>query len=704
MIKIDKGNIPDFLNSDTVSLAIEKLQEFYGMKNRGQKRYDFSFNSAVDHSVEGILYNIFNGKCGYCENSISGFSQGVVDRFRPYNGVRDKETYMPDLYWWLVYDWTNLVYSCKECCNYKANYFPISGIRAKARSFNLKEEKKLLINPCEDSPDEHFLYSEDGMIFPITEEGNQTIELLRLNRTNLCKLRLEARKEVLNLIYEINEHGASIIRNEIVYLKEIYNGNAAIDFLAYKKWCLLEQIEKFPILIRYLDLEDFPFQEGITELEDYKAKKDITIRNSTPKIQSDYFPIEYVEILNFKGISNLRIDFKADSIDKKSWLFLLGENGVGKSSILQAIALGLKADKPILPNIQDLIKKGKTKAIITIKERDNDNIITTVLDRKAKSITQSGEFNSFLIGYGSLRLSIEENTLETERDLSKISYENIFKPVLPLNNVTQWLKEIHRNRPNLFDRVAYSIKQLLPHDFVNNELTINRGKIMFKNSEKNFSELSDGFKSTIILAVDIMMKLSTANADMDKMSGVVLIDELGNQLHPRWQMRIVKQLRIVFPNINFIISTHHPLCLRGSEHSEIVLLKNLEDNINITTNLPDIASLRVDQILSSEFFGLSSLIDPELEAKFNRYYFLLSKEKNINSEEASELRELKDTLRDKNQLGSSLRDELMYTVIDKLLAQEVLFDKTPINRQELKEKAVTRVKEIWDRLNKINND
>ena len=83
---------------------------------------------------------------------------------------------------------------------------------------------------------------------------------------------------------------------------------------------------------------------------------------------------------------------------------------------------------------------------------------------------------------------------------------------------------------------------------------------MFKKSEELFSELSDGFKSTIILAVDIMMKLSDAQSDMDKMTGIILIDELGNQLHPRWQMSIVKQLRTVFPNINFIISTHHPLC------------------------------------------------------------------------------------------------------------------------------------------------
>jgi len=239
----------------------------------------------------------------------------------------------------------------------------------------------------------------------------------------------------------------------------------------------------------------------------------------------------------------------------------------------------------------------------------------------------------------------------------------------------------------------------LPHDFADNELTVEKGQIMFRNSEKLFAELSDGFKSTIILAVDIMMKLSSAHADMDKMTGIVLIDELGNQLHPRWQMRIVKQLRTVFRNLNFIVSTHHPLCLRGAEREEILLLKNIESQVVPVTELPDPASLRVDQLLASEFFGLSSLIDPELEAKFNRYYELLAKEGSPDFSARAELNQLKDELRSRKQLGASLREELMYHAIDTLLASKLIYDKTPLNRDQLKAEVVQRVGEIWNRLN-----
>jgi hypothetical protein len=199
------------------------------------------------------------------------------------------------------------------------------------------------------------------------------------------------------------------------------------------------------------------------------------------------------------------------------------------------------------------------------------------------------------------------------------------------------------------------------------------------------------------------MKLSDAQSDMDKMSGIVVIDELGNQLHPRWQMRIVSQLRTVFPNINFIISTHHPLCLRGAASNEILLLKNVDNQIVSSTELPNPASLRVDQILASEFFGLNSLVDPEVEAKFNRYYELLAKA-DVTPDEKIELDHLKDFLRNKKHLGGSLREELMYTVIDKLLAEKVSFNKNSIERNSLKDETVRRVKEVWKNLNLDNND
>lgn len=706
MIKIEKQKAPDFLNSATVDLAIEKTEEFFSAKNRSQKRYDWPFNKEIDKELKEYLHKVFHGKCGYCEIKIGSPEIGTVDRYRPNNGVRDKNEFYQDLYWWLTFEWDNLIYACKECNQYKGNYFPIKGKRVLNEKDDYEKEHRMLLNPYLDEPSNHlnYLHHDSGQIEASTDRGNQTIELLRLNRTNLIEGRKKARKEIIDAIESLINEKQFKKSTVVTLLANIYElEDPSIEFLSYKRWVLLNELDTTPFLGQILNLENYQQDEDwvqkiTTPVKERFSKKDILV--------SDYFPIEYIHIKNFKSIDDLRIDFKEDELNKKSWLFLLGENGVGKSSILQAIAVGLKLDRKIIneDTIRSLIKKRKQTSEIIIKERNSRNIVHTKLVRKTGTVEQSGNFNSYLIGYGSLRLSVDEIESNSSKDTSKISYENLFKPTKALNDVTKWLRSIHKYDVDFFDRIAISIKQLLPHDKSDTDLSIKNGEIVLGDSETLFAELSDGYKSTITLAIDIMMKLSDAQSDMKVMSGIVLIDELGNQLHPRWQMRIVKQLREVFPNINFIISTHHPLCLRGAERDEILLLRNLDNQVVTNTELPNPASLRVDQILASEFFGLNSLLDPDIEAKFNRYYKLLSKNDDITANERTEIDQLKDFLRDKKQLGASLREELMYTVIDRLLAEKVVFSKNTFDRESLKEEAIQRVKEVWKNLNLDAND
>lgn len=700
MIKVDKGKAPDYLLSEKVEIAYERMQKFYTSLGREQKRYTFPFNKEIDANLKEELHKIFHGKCGYCEVGIPSSEYGIIDRFRPHNGVRDKNEYNQDLYWWLTFDWDNLIYSCKECNQYKANYFPITKKRVSKENDDINLEGRLLLNPCIDNPQEHFYYDNDGYIQIKTNEGEQTVELLRLNdRTSLVESRRKARKEIIDILEKAIEGGLTLIsEQELSYIHRIYeNDNNSIPFLSYKKWVLVNELGDTPFLGQILKLEDYKHDTNLIKSFNKPIRKKT---KSKDLVVNDYFPIEYIQIKNFKAIEDLKIEFKEDNI-RKSWLVLLGENGVGKSSILQAIAIGLKVEKNLIkPLIPRLIKNGCKKSEIIIKERNNKNIIRTTIVREDATIYQEGSFSSSLIGYGSLRLSTEDVNEKQKLKIHNVSYENLFKPVKALNDITEWLKSIFKANPKLFNKIAYSIKQLLPHDFVDNQLTVVNDEIMFENSEKLFSELSDGYKSTIILAVDIMMKLSDGVSDMDKMTGIVLIDELGNQLHPRWQMRIVKQLRSVFPNINFIISTHHPLCLRGTEENEILLLKNMDDELVSTSELPDTSSMRVDQILSSEFFGLSSLIDPDLEALFNRYYELLSKEECLDLQSREELSDLTLKLKEKKHLGNSLRDELMYYAIDSILAKNVIYDKNPTDRNALKEEVRLKVIEEWNKLEK----
>ena len=99
MIKIEKQKAPDYLNSKTVDLAIEKMEAFFASTNRSQKRYDWPFNKEIDKELKEYLHETFHGKCGYCEIKIGSPELGTVDRYRPNDGVRDKNEFYQDLYW-----------------------------------------------------------------------------------------------------------------------------------------------------------------------------------------------------------------------------------------------------------------------------------------------------------------------------------------------------------------------------------------------------------------------------------------------------------------------------------------------------------------------------------------------------------------------------------------------------------------------------
>ena len=101
-------------------------------------------------------------------------------------------------------------------------------------------------------------------------------------------------------------------------------------------------------------------------------------------------------------------------------------------------------------------------------------------------------------------------------------------------------------------------------------------------------DLSDGYQSVVALATDLMLSLLARWPSVDVAEGTVLIDELGAHLHPRWRMRIVTSLRQVFPRVQFLSSTHDPLCLRGLGDGEVVVVKRDEAGEIVAAHRPPV--------------------------------------------------------------------------------------------------------------------
>lgn len=152
-----------------------------------------------------------------------------------------------------------------------------------------------------------------------------------------------------------------------------------------------------------------------------------------------------------------------------------------------------------------------------------------------------------------------------------------------------------------------------------------RGFVIEKNEEKfAFDQLSDGEKSYIILTADIARLLAMANPSPDEnpllASGIILIDEIDLHLHPKWQREVLPQLRMVFPNCQFFITTHSPFVLSSADASNTIFVTE-QPYIRLVEDR--IYGAEVSHILL-DTLGLSSLRDRYVEQDIQEIWKLLN--------------------------------------------------------------------------------
>ena len=419
----------------------------------------------------------------------------------------------------------------------------------------------------------------------------------------------------------------------------------------------------------------------------------------------DYFRrtrrIERIEVRNFKVIGELDLtpSSLASSIATAPWLMLLGENGCGKSSLLQAVALTLMGapERDALGlDARTYVRNGTRSGHVRVHLAGSPEPIQLRFSRSSERFEGGEETKVILLGYGATRLLPRRGEQAPPQTSSLARVQNLFDPFSPIGNSTDWLLSLD---DETFDAIARALKGLLALES-DDRLVRNRraGRVDVEafGLRVPLEHLSDGYQSVVALATDLMITLLRQWPTVDAAEGTVLIDELGAHLHPRWRMRIVPSLRQVFPRVQFLTSTHDPLCLRGLGDGEVVVVKrDPEGEVIAVTDLPSVAGLRVDQLLTSEHFGLNSTIDPELDALFAEYYLLKAKP-HPTAADTSRLKELEGRLDGLDALGSTRRERIVLEAADDYLAQAgAIAD--PNERLELKESTKKRIASIWEK-------
>ncbi len=172
------------------------------------------------------------------------------------------------------------------------------------------------------------------------------------------------------------------------------------------------------------------------------------------------------------------------------------------------------------------------------------------------------------------------------------------------------------------ETVRSALTQFMP-EFSN--LTVRRNPLRMEISKNNerltVNQLSDGEKCLIAMIGDLARRLAIANpvrGNPLEGRGIALIDEIDLHLHPKWQRAIVPKLRQVFPNIQFILSTHSPHVITHVEPEMLFLLSQSEEGIQV--NRPTASyGKNVDRILE-DLMGLITTRPDEIKHELDTLY------------------------------------------------------------------------------------
>ena len=141
-------------------------------------------------------------------------------------------------------------------------------------------------------------------------------------------------------------------------------------------------------------------------------------------------------------------------------------------------------------------------------------------------------------------------------------------------------------------------------------------------------QLGYGYQTVIAWMIDLASRMIERYPDSpDPLAepAVVLVDEIDLHLHPLWQRQLIGYLSERFPNTQFIATAHSPLVAQAATGANLAVLRREGDHVVIDNDVATIRNWRIDQVLTSDLFGLPSARPPELDALLDRRQAILTK-------------------------------------------------------------------------------
>ena len=354
--------------------------------------------------------------------------------------------------------------------------------------------------------------------------------------------------------------------------------------------------------------------------------------------------VRSIELENFRGFEKIELRLG------ESTTVLIGVNGSGKSSVLDALAMSLSwftqrvihnyVGNGRKPTDQDIRNGARGVGIRIVcdywgepvewslvaskrgqpaKERSDLKAIRHMIDDLYEDLSMGGESANVPVA---VSYPVNRAVLDIPRRIRKKhlfgpleTYEEALTGGSDFRVFFEWFREREdyeneqrvnadaRFRDPELEAVRLAISSLMSGY---GGLRVQRRPqriVLTKGSQELLVEqLSDGEKCLLALTGDLARRLALANLGAQKPlegSGIVLIDEVELHLHPAWQRQVIPALMRTFPNCQFVVTTHSPLVLSGVDRSSVRILKDFR----IAEQSPPVEGRDANAILS-ELMGL----------------------------------------------------------------------------------------------------
>ena len=351
--------------------------------------------------------------------------------------------------------------------------------------------------------------------------------------------------------------------------------------------------------------------------------------------------LKKLTLRNFRGLDDVSLSFIDAAGKPRLQTLLLGENGMGKSTILKAIALigaGSNSLSELIGNPDEWISFGEksceinavfvTKDVKSPKEREislkinRGDSIKDILVNNTESLDEIdralsyADRNYFILGYGaSRRLNKNQSFNQSGSFYNNDRSANVatlFNSDANLYPLSAWVMELdYRSEGDALERIKEALNEFLVNvrfDSIDKQ----QKTLLFSNGKDlvPIHLLSDGYQNVSGWIGDMLYRIFNTFGDRQNpllTNGILLIDEIDLHLHPTWQRKLLGYLKAKLPNFQIIASTHSPLTAQQAGERELIVLSrntNMQIEAQLFEGTPN--KMLLHQVLLSPIFGVGS--------------------------------------------------------------------------------------------------